>query len=437
MTNFDVIRSFMNAFLNVIGAGYGNIQPDVNYLLGVMIILTIALTAFLSWMWGEFDAVIRGLISRVLVIGFVGYLANNWQTLTDDIANGFTDLGLQVAGVGGTAVSFLQNPVSIVSQGYQLFAEIVKTLTPLEGYIRTIENLPTIIIYLICATIVIIAFSVLALQVFITFLEFKIVNLAALILVPFAIWSRTNFLAERAFSYMFSAGLKLFVLALIVSIGAGFIGQFTVSPTPDFQNAIAIALGSVMLTLLSLFGPRLAQALVTGGPQLGAGDAAMATGAVAAGTAGAAYYGTRGIASVSHGLVNAGSGAAGVLGRYMAAANPPSSGAAAGMLASAGGAAAAGRAGGAAGSSAGTAGGSSSGATRTSNWMKQRGGFDRLSSSDQTAALRAYQTWRKSAGPGMPYGLHSYVDYAQQQTTAENGSGIGSASPNNTADEEI
>ena len=437
MTNFDVIRNFMNAFLNVIGAGYGNIQPDVNYLLGVMIVLTIALTAVLSWMWGEFDAVIRGLVSRVLIIGFVGYLANNWQTLTDDIANGFTDLGLQVAGVGGTAVSFLQNPVSIVSQGYQLFAEIVKTLTPLEGYIRTIENLPTIIIYLICATIVIVAFAILALQVFITFLEFKIINLAALILVPFAIWSRTNFLSERAFGYMFSSGLKLFVLALVVSIGAGFIGQFTVSPTPDFQNAIAIAIGSVMLTLLSLFGPRLAQALVTGGPQLGAGDAAIASGAVAAGTAGAAYYGTRGIAAVSHGLVNASTGAAGVLGRYMAAANPASSAGAGGMLASAGEAAAAGRAGGAAGGSAGTAQGSGGGASRTPNWMKHTGGFDRLSPTDQMAAQRAYQAWRKNAGPGMPYGLNSYVEYAQQKTAAENGTATGSASPENAPEEEI
>ncbi|MGH7086350.1 MAG: P-type conjugative transfer protein TrbL [Acetobacteraceae bacterium] len=389
MTNFDVIRNFMNAFLNVIGTGYGNIQPDVNYLLSVMIVLTIALTALLSWMWGEFDAVIRGLVSRVLIIGFVGYLANNWQTLTDDIANGFTDLGLQVAGVGGTAVSFLQNPVSIVSQGYQLFAEIIKTLTPLEGYVRTIENLPTIIIYLICAMIVIVAFAVLALQVFITFLEFKIINLAALILVPFAIWSRTNFLSERAFGYMFSAGLKLFVLALIVSIGAGFIGQFTVSPTPNFQNAIAIAIGSVMLTLLSLFGPRLAQALVTGGPQLGAGDAAVATGAVAAGTAGAAYYGTKGIAAVSHGLASAGAGSAGVLGRYMAAANPSSSAAAGGMLASAGGAAGAGRAGGTTGGSAGAAGRSGSRGSRTPNWMRQTGGFDRLSPTDQSAAQRA------------------------------------------------
>ncbi|MGH7086714.1 MAG: type IV secretion system protein, partial [Acetobacteraceae bacterium] len=325
----------------------------------------------------------------------------------------------------------------IVSQGYQLFAEIVKTLTPLEGYVRTIENLPTIIIYLICAMIVIVAFAVLALQVFITFLEFKVVNLAALILVPFAIWSRTNFLSERAFGYMFSAGLKLFVLALIVSIGAGFIGQFTVSPTPNFQNAIAIALGSVMLTLLSLFGPRLAQALVTGGPQLGAGDAAVATGAVAAGTAGAAYYGTKAIAAVSHGLVSAGAGSAGVLGRYMAAANPSSSAAAGGMLASAGGAAGAGRVGGTAGGSTGTAGGSGSGGSRTPNWMRQTGGFGRLSPTDQNVAQRAYQAWRKDAGPGMPYGLHSYVDYAQQKTATEGGNAAGSASSESTPEEEI
>jgi len=69
--------------------------------------------------------------------------------------------------------------------------------------------------------------------------------------------------------------------------------------------------------------------------------------------------------------------------------------------------------------------------------MKQTGGFDRLSPTDQMAAQRAYQAWRKNAGPGMPYGLNSYVEYAQQKTASESGNATGSASPENAPEEEI
>ena len=78
-TNLTIVNDFLNHFLSALSAGYTNIRPEVDYFLGVMIILTIALTALLSWAWGEFDAVIRGLISRILIIGFGGFLASPWQ----------------------------------------------------------------------------------------------------------------------------------------------------------------------------------------------------------------------------------------------------------------------------------------------------------------------------------------------------------------------
>ena len=46
-------------------------------------------------------------------------------------------------------------------------------------------------------------------QVFVTTLEFKLVTLASIILVPFAVWQKTTFLSDRALGYVFSVGAKV------------------------------------------------------------------------------------------------------------------------------------------------------------------------------------------------------------------------------------
>ena len=65
------------------------------------------------------------------------------------------------------------------------------------GFTSFFANFLTIIVLLIAWFIVIIAFFILAVQLFITILEFKLTTLAGFVLVPFALWNKTAFLAER------------------------------------------------------------------------------------------------------------------------------------------------------------------------------------------------------------------------------------------------
>src|SRR3546814_4050424 len=59
------------------------------------------------------------------------------------------------------------------------------------------ENVVQIAVLVIAWIIVIAAFFILSVQLFVTILEFKLTSLAGFILVPFALWNRTAFLAER------------------------------------------------------------------------------------------------------------------------------------------------------------------------------------------------------------------------------------------------
>jgi type IV secretion system protein TrbL len=82
-----------------------------------------------------------------------------------------------------------------------------------------------------------------------------------------------------------SSGIKVLVLAVIIGIGSTLFSQFTAGfggATPSIDQAMAIVLAALSLLGLGIFGPGIANSLVSGGPQLGAG-AAIGTGLAAGG----------------------------------------------------------------------------------------------------------------------------------------------------------
>ncbi|MEM8759724.1 MAG: type IV secretion system protein, partial [Pseudomonadota bacterium] len=94
-----------------------------------------------------------------------------------------------------------------------------------------------------------------------------------------------------------SSGVKVLVLAVIVGIGSTIFGEFTAGFTgePTIGDAMSVVLGALSLLALGIFGPGIANGIVSGGPQLGAGAAVgagiAAGGVVAGGLAGAKLAG--------------------------------------------------------------------------------------------------------------------------------------------------
>ena len=154
------------------------------------------------------------------------------------------------------------------------------------GFTTFFDNFLAIAVLLFAWAIVILAFFILAVQLFVTIIEFKLTALAGFILVPFALWNRTSFLAERVLGSVVSSGIKVMVLAVIVGIGSGFFADFTSAlqgQEPDIGQAMSLMLAALTLFGLGIFGPGIASGLVSGAPQLGAGAALGATvGAVGA-----------------------------------------------------------------------------------------------------------------------------------------------------------
>ena len=167
----------------------------------------------------------------------------------------------------------------------------------MAGFPEVFTNLDPIVVLFLAWLMVILCFFVLAVQLFITLIEFKLTTLAGFVLIPFALWNKTSFLAEKVLGNVVSSGIKVLVLAVIVGIGSGLFAEFQVHPDePSIDHALVVMLASLALLALGIFGPGIATGLVSGAPQLGAGAmAGAAVGAVGTGVAiGAAATGVGG-----------------------------------------------------------------------------------------------------------------------------------------------
>jgi len=129
-----------------------------------------------------------------------------------------------------------------------------------------------------------VAFFMLAIQVFITYLEFYLVAALSLVLVPFGVFKHTAFIAERAFGSVVSFGVKLMVLSFIIAAAQPVLAGITVPAVPTLQQAYMVLLAALAIAFLAWHAPGIAAGMISGGPSLTAGSAA---GFVASSTLGA------------------------------------------------------------------------------------------------------------------------------------------------------
>jgi len=279
----DTANDLMTVFSNTVSAGFDALGGAVNGVFGLMIALVVALTG-IQWALSSNREVLATGFAKVLLIGFFAYLINDWQGLSQTVWNGFIQLGLTAGGGSLSRADFL-NPGEILRQGWEIVKALGETPAPASNPLDVAGNLTDALILGLAMIGIMLAFAVLALQIIVTLLEFKIVTLGGFVLLPFGIWSKSAFLAERPLGFVVSSGLKVLALAIVVSGARSVFDQLQPSANPDLYEALTILVASLLLAMLALFIPNLAAALVTGGPALGAG--AALTGALAVGGAGA------------------------------------------------------------------------------------------------------------------------------------------------------
>lgn len=306
MNDVSIIDHFLNVFSNYIDSGFGLLRGEVAFLTATLVAIDMTLAGLywaLGHATGQGEDVMAKLIRKVLYVGAFAYIIGNFNMLAGIVFRSFAGLGLTATGSAVSMETFLQ-PGHLAKTGIDAAAPILDQISEMAGFPEVFINITPIVVMFLAWFTVIVCFFVLAVQLFITLIEFKLTTLAGFVLVPFALWNKTAFLAEKVLGNVVSSGIKVLVLAVIVGIGTGLFAEFQVTPDePSIDHALVVMLASLAMLALGIFGPGIATGLISGGPQLGAGamagaalgaaGTAVAVGAVATGVGGAVAAGAR------------------------------------------------------------------------------------------------------------------------------------------------
>ena len=248
MDDTGVIDEFLGVFTSYIDSGFGLLGGEVAFIATTLIVIDVTLAA-LFWSWGADDDIIARLVKKTLFVGVFAYIIGNWNNLARIVFESFAGLGLMASGTGFTAAD-LMRPGRVAQTGLDAARPLLESISDLMGWVAFFENFIQIACLLFAWALVLLAFFILSIQLFITLIEFKLTTLAGFVLIPFGLFGKTAFMAERVLGNVISSGIKVLVLAVIIGIGSTLFSQFTAGfggVTPTMVNAWPLTM-SVSLT---------------------------------------------------------------------------------------------------------------------------------------------------------------------------------------------
>ncbi|MBB2190762.1 P-type conjugative transfer protein TrbL [Gluconacetobacter azotocaptans] len=309
-TDTAVIDHFLDVFSRYIDSGFGLIAGDVHFIVAVLIGVDGTLAA-LVWALGEED-VLQAFAKKILYVGLFAFFLNNWNHLAGLVFNSFAALGLKATGSTLSYADFLK-PGLLAHAGVQGADVLLAQIQRLAGFPNVFWHIGEILVMTLSWVVTLIAFFVLAIMLFLAIIEFKLTTLKGFILVPFALWRGTAFIAEPVLGQVVTSGVRILTYAVVTGIGTQLFTQ--ILPTDpatelSMQDAITILLAAMTIAGLAFSANRIASGIVSGAPQLGLGAAAAPAG-VAAGTVMLAATGAGAVAGAAVSGVGAAASLAG------------------------------------------------------------------------------------------------------------------------------
>ena len=276
------LNSFLDQFLALADSGFGLIQGDVTYVLNALIVISITLAGAQWALAGE--APMAPFFRKVLFVGLFAFLVNNWASLSTIIVRSGAQLGLN-AGGNGMSMADLHNPGRVGQIGVELFG---RTAAMAEGMNVFTDAFAMATVW-VSAVLVMLGFFVLAMQLFVSLIAFKLGRLAAFVALPWGVFNGTSWVAERPLGWVAGCAIRLFVLAFIASIAITFVNTLPATFTLNAGGVLNIFLFGLTVLALAWFAPMLASEVVQGQPHLSGSDAIRTGVGATFATAGGVY----------------------------------------------------------------------------------------------------------------------------------------------------
>ena len=284
----SILTNSLSQFLTTFNAAYGLIWANGGQtLLWLLAGIELVLIA-LWWALGGNNQIVDA-IKKILFLMFWLWIVTNFATLAPQFVYSLVDAGISGAGGAAGGHGIILDPSRIFGAGLGAIDPIMVLVEDMDDW----DQIGQVLMLWISAFIILLAFAVVAIQVFLTVLEFYLFLGLSAILLPFGINKHTKFIAEKTLGGVVNYGVKMMVLAFILSVTeptlTGSINLTVSNGLIEWNEIFSVMVIAWAIALLAWNAPGVAAGLVSGAPSLSAGTATQNT--VAGTTAGSAVAG--------------------------------------------------------------------------------------------------------------------------------------------------
>lgn len=278
--------NILDTLLNAIATaciGNGSIEGYARSLFGYLIAIDFVLAILFNLLSFGHQNFISQLISKILKYGFWIWLISNWGSIVNAFINSLNIAGMSLGSMGA---DMIKAPSSIIDLGFKLAEPFFTYLTSFTSWTNIVGSLAVYLLVALGGLGIVIGFTIIAFQVFITYVEFYISSALMLLFIPFGSNQFTSRFAESALGGVIAHGVKLMFLGAILSITAPVLNSINIefASTPTWDGIFSATIAPWALAFLSWQAPAMAAGFMSGGPSLTAST--MASNASATGSAG-------------------------------------------------------------------------------------------------------------------------------------------------------
>ena len=234
MLDSTILTDILGSFVNGSSEGFPLIKGYAEGLFTKLIIIEVVMFG-IGVAFNEIDFQAE-IVAKVLAIGFVQFLIFRYVWLVDSLRDGFVKAGL-AAGGGHLNVSEFLDPSAYISSGFnKVFSALECRFFEGSWHFLSSFNMAGLFT-LIILLVMFFSFVGMGFQIFFAVIEFYIVTSLAIIMIPFLILQKTNFLGFRTLNGILSNCIKLMVLAFIGSLASPVLQELAFSTQePTLKN---------------------------------------------------------------------------------------------------------------------------------------------------------------------------------------------------------
>jgi type IV secretion system protein TrbL len=280
-----ILTTTLQSFIKDFSNGWVLLQPTINFLIKVFLGIEIVMIGL--WMaLGGIDNLV-GVMKKFLYLLVWAWIIKEYPTLTDAFIQSLVQAGV-IAGGGAIGNTNIFDPSSIISLGFNNMGTVFDEL----GGPGALLFSSSALVICVCLILSLLAYIIIAWQIFYSILEFYLISALTGLFLPFGFFEPTKFLAEKAIGAVVSSGIKLMVLAFIVTVSTPVLHNLSLPHALALKEAATSLLIVGALAFLCWNAPGVAAGLMSGSPSLSAGvayqNAVAAGGVVATAALGAA-----------------------------------------------------------------------------------------------------------------------------------------------------